>query len=465
MDLPEFFSKNLRRYISAGDTIVIALSGGPDSVALLHMLCAIREEYRLKLYAAHFDHMFRGVQSSRDAAFARSLCRSKGIPFYSAKKDIKKIASAQKGGLEKTARVERYRFLIKCAAKAGAKKIALGHNLDDNAETVLMRLIYGAGSAGLSGISPVRTVMPDEFGLKHDGSFTLIRPLSGACKKEILDILKKNKIKYAVDKTNSENVYTRNRLRNLLIPHIRDNYNPQISGALASAGEILSAENDFVNASAVAAYASAVEQGKGSLKINVLKFTKMHPAVQRRVVIEALKRLFISLRKVSFETVEAVVSCAAGGLKAQLPEDFYCSRENGWLVISKVNKKTPNKPLKIAQINGAKIRYNNFIYTFKIMENTGRFDFNRADKAYIDLAAVKMPLFIRARKAGDRFMPYGMDREVRLKKFFNTAALDKAAPVIADREKIVWAAGGRIDERVKVKTSSLKILVIERIQA
>lgn len=462
MNLPSFFTENIRKYVSDGDSIVIALSGGPDSVALLYLLCSVRGKYNLKLYAAHFNHMLRGAESGRDALFAEGLCEQLDVPFFVMKKDIKKIALDKKGGVEKNARVERYRFLIRCALKVKAGKIALGHNLDDNAETVLMRLIYGAGGGGLSGIAAVRKILPGEFGVKYPGALTVIRPLSGAHKKEITGFLKKNRIEYVFDKTNSENVYTRNKLRNLLIPQLRKQYNPQITRALSSAGEILSVENDFINLTAQKSFAAVVKAEKNGARINAAKLKKYHPAIRRRIVMEALKNLFASARKVSFEPVESVLGCLYGDGAAQLPENFLCSLKKGWLVISRAAEKESEKPLKIALFSGKPVVYGGCSYRFRTISNSAGISFKSPDRAYVDLDAVKMPLTIRFKKPGDRFIPYGMDKEVRLKKFFNTAALDCMAPVIADRKKIIWTAGGRIDDRVKVSGFTKRILVIEK---
>lgn len=469
MDLPGYFSKNIHKYVSRGDSIVIALSGGPDSVALLHLLYSIRDEYKLKLYAAHFNHMLRGRASFNDAVFAEKLCVSKSIPFFLGKKDIRKISSERKGGVEKTARIERYKFLMKCAAKVNAGKIAAGHNLDDNAETVLMKLISGAGSEGLSGIADKRVIYPGEFNFSmphaQRSSFTLIRPLSGAHKNEILGFLKARRIKYAVDKTNGKNVYTRNRLRNRLIPMIAKEFNPRVKDALASAGNILSAENDYMDKAALSARAAVIIHGKNGAQMDLKKLFKYHEALRRRVVRQVLKDVFKSPRKVDFDAVESVLECAAGHKPLQLPEGFFCSVKNNILAISRKIPNTPYKPVIIGSCKSPDAVFNGFKFSFKTTKNIDGMDFSGRDTAFIDLDSVRFPLAIRLRKPGDKFIPYGMDGEVRMKKFFNTCGLEPGSPVISDTEKIIWAAGGRIDNRVRVKHSTRCVLIIEKSRA
>lgn len=468
MELPEHFCKNILKYISTGDSILIALSGGPDSVALLCLLDSLKVKYKLKLYAAHFNHMLRGRDSFTDAAFAEKICRTKSIPFYSAKKDIKKLSLLRKGGLEKTARVERYKFLIKCAAKVKAYKIAVGHNLDDNAETVLMRLMSGAGSEGLSGIADKRIIYPEEFGVKSEKSkkifFTVIRPLSKMHKTAILEFLKQNKIIYRIDKTNMEDAYTRNKVRNRLLPAISRDFNPRIKDALASTGIILSAENDYMEKEAKIIFGKSVIPGKSMARINLKKFLGYHEALQRRVIRAALKGVFISPRKVNFETVESVLECAKNHGIVQLPERYFCFVKNNMLTISHKAGIATVAPVFITPHDGAEIIFNGFKFVFRLTDNNPGLDFRGRDSAYMDAERVKFPLQIRLKRTGDKFIPYGMSEEVRLKKFYNTCGLDPHALIIADAVRIIWVSGGRIDNRAKVTNATKRVLIIEKKQ-
>jgi tRNA(Ile)-lysidine synthase len=424
----------------------------------------IRIQYKLKLYAAHFNHMLRGRASLSDAKFAEKLCAERNIPFFCGKKDIRLVSRAKKGGLEKNARIERYRFLLKCAHKAKAKKIAAGHNLDDNAETVLMRLLAGSGSAGLSGIADIRDISPEEFGLRlprgAEKKFTLIRPLSGASKPEILKYVKNNGVHYAVDGSNSENIYTRNRVRNWLIPAIEKEFNPRVKDALASTGAILAVENSYMEAAAKDAFSATVVLTKKNARINLGRFLKYHIAIRRRIVLSALKAVLKSGRRAGYDEVEAVLDCALSGSTSQLPEGFLCSVKGGTLVIARAAAGKAGKRARVNSPDGTNAAFNGYEFSFETSDNTGSLDFSDKDTAYADLEKVRFPLTVRFRKNGEKFIPYGMDREVRLKKFFNTCHLPEGTPVVADKEKVVWVSGGRIDNRVRLTRATKRVLII-----
>ncbi|MEI7542243.1 MAG: tRNA lysidine(34) synthetase TilS [bacterium] len=468
MDLPAYFSKNIHKYISYGDTVVIALSGGPDSVALLHLLISISKEYKIKLFAAHFNHKLRGKASLADASFVKKLCTLKGIPFFTAEKDIKKLSLERKGGIEKNARIERYKFLIKCAMKVKADKIAVGHNLDDNAETVFMRIIYGAGSEGLSGISDVRTITPSAFDLKYDKSqkhsFTMIRPLLGLKKSEILTYLKQNAIKFVTDKSNFKDIYLRNKLRNWLIPEIAKAFNPRFKETLASTGLILASENDYLTATSLEAYKSSVSLNKDSIQINIAKFSVYHKALQRRVARMALKYLFKSSRKVGFEAVELVLLCALNHKSMQLPEGYFCSVKNKLMTISRKKNNPIVEPVLIVPENGMIVDFDHTKFLFKIMKHVKKLNYKNKNKAFLDMSLLTFPLAIRFRKAGDKFMPYGMAKQVHLKKFYNSNNLEQNNSLITDKNKVIWITGARIDDRVKVSNNTKNILSIEKIK-
>jgi tRNA(Ile)-lysidine synthase len=463
MDLSYLFKNSINKFISPDDKIIMAISGGPDSVAMLYLFNSIKQEYGLKLYAAHFNHKLRGSASDRDEKFVRNLCLKLSIPYFCAKKDIKKMSEKLGGGIEKNAREARYGFLVKCAQKTGAQKIAVAHNLDDNAETVLMRLITGAGASGLSGIAGMREIHPGEFGMKNGKTprkVIIIRPLLNLKKMAILEFLKTNNIKFVIDKSNFSNVYTRNLMRNRLIPSIEKQLNPNFKNALAAAGEVLALESDFMENEAKKIYRTISSEKKGQVTLKITELKKVHPALARRVLRLALKSVFISKRRAGFDAVIKAEECLQTGIKKQLPENCECYAASGLLTITVRPQKAVNRAVKLFKLPEKNIEYSGYKFTFEVLENNFQPDFSDRNSAYLDLARIKFPIVIRERKKGDKFIPYGMTEMVRLKKFLNTSGSRKDPVLVVSKNWILWAAGCRIDERAKITSSTKKILHI-----
>jgi len=285
--------ETIRRYnlISKGDLVLVGVSGGPDSVTLLYLLKSLSKSLEFKLEIAHLDHMLRR-DSGKDAEFVRLLGLKLGIPVTIGKINIKKLAV--KGSLEEVARNARLDFLFKVAQRIKADKIALAHNLDDQAETVLMRVIRGTGLNGLTGILPKR---------KFCG-FEVIRPLIRVQRREIEAYLKKKKVKACVDKTNREEIYFRNKIRNSLIPLLEKGYNPNIKDALSNMAESIAFDYDYLKRAAL----RLVKGKKG--KVNLAAFLRMHPAMQRLVLRLTISNLQGSTRRISFQHIKEIEDLA-----------------------------------------------------------------------------------------------------------------------------------------------------------
>jgi tRNA(Ile)-lysidine synthase len=283
----------IRRYdlIGKGDRVLVGVSGGPDSVTLLYLLKSLSKPYGFKLEIAHLDHMLR-KDSKKDAEFVTSLGLKLKIPVTTGKIDIKKLAV--KGSLEEVARNARLGFLFKVAKKIKADKIALAHNLDDQAETVLMRVIRGTGLYGLSGIIPKRKL----YGIE------VIRPLIRIQRREIEAFLKKKGTNARIDKTNQEDLYFRNKIRNRLLPLLEKGYNPNIKNALSNMAESIAFDYDYLNRIAL----RLIKGKKG--RVNLAAFSKMHPAMQRLVLRLTISGLQGSTRRISFQHIKEIEDLA-----------------------------------------------------------------------------------------------------------------------------------------------------------
>lgn len=284
----EKVKNTIKRYnlLKKKEKVIIGVSGGPDSVALLYLLKSLKDEFRLTLYIAHLDHMLR-KDSIKDRKFVEGLAKRLNLPITTGKINVKELA-AQGGSLEEVARNARLGFFFKVAKEIGAAKIALGHNLDDQAETVLMRILRGSGLQGLSGILPKRNIY----------GYQIIRPLIEVSRKEIEGYLKKKGIRPCRDASNFKDVYFRNKLRNKLLPLLEKKYNQNIKKILSHTAENIAYDYDYLNAAATRIFRRL------GPRINLKKFLRLHPAMQRMVLRLNISRLAGSTRRIVFKHIE-----------------------------------------------------------------------------------------------------------------------------------------------------------------
>ncbi len=224
---------NKYNMINKKDKIVVGVSGGPDSITLLNILNNLRKKLNIKIYVAHVNHMIR-QEADEETEYVKQFCDKIGVEFFAKKIDVEKEARKLKIGTEEAGRNIRYDFFEEVAKKVGANKIATAHNENDNAETVLMNIIRGTSISGLKGIEKVR-----------DGKY--IRPIIECKRFEIEEYCEKNNLNPKYDKTNNENIYTRNKVRNLLIPYLQKEFNPNIIEAISRLSNIAEEEEEFVN--------------------------------------------------------------------------------------------------------------------------------------------------------------------------------------------------------------------------
>lgn len=456
---------NLNNFIKKGDKILVGVSGGPDSTILLYILNRVKKEYNLKLYVAHFNHKLRGKASEEDAKFVAKLANSYGLDFIKGESDTRSIAEIRRGGLEKVAREERYVFFIKTAISFGINKIALAHNKDDNIETVIHRFIKGSGAQGLSGIPAIRKICEGEFGIKSlPLDIYIIRPLINEYKSSILEYFKKEGIKYRIDASNYENVYDRNKIRNILVPIIEKKFNLNFKENISNLAVLMGIENDYLQRESEKEARKIIkieDEGKISIKINSLK--RLHPAIRLRVIRSAMQMIFESKRKITFVLIRNIENIIVGKKGINLPEDIKYKFDNDRIIFERVEEaKEEISKITIEKITGIDVyKFGGEKLKFSIVKNTGKFNLKDKRKAFIDSEKIKFPIIIRRRKAGDRFIPYGMDRKVRLKKYLISAKIKEEPVLICDFKNIMWVAGSRIDDRYKLTDTTKRILLIE----
>jgi tRNA(Ile)-lysidine synthase len=285
----ERVKNTIRKYnlIAKGDKVVLGVSGGPDSVALVYLLNSLKKELGLTLHIAHLDHMLR-KDSYKDVEFVKKLARRLNLPLTCEQINVRELA--KKGSLEEIARNIRLGFLFRVANEIKTKKIALGHNLDDRAETVLMRILRGTGLYGLSGILPKREI----------NGITIIRPLIEIKRKEIEPYLKKKNIAPRIDVSNLENLYFRNKMRNKLIPLLERDYNKNIKEVLSNLAETAGFDYDYLNR-----VASRFTKNSRK-KLNLKKFLKLHPALQRITLRLMIAKVKGNMRRIDLRHIREI---------------------------------------------------------------------------------------------------------------------------------------------------------------
>ena len=303
------------------DKIILGVSGGPDSVCMLHIFSLLKEEFKLELICAHFNHGLR-EDADDDEEFVGRLCSSLNIRFVSGKKNVGGFFKGD--SMEQTARRLRFDFFLNCSRRYKIKKIALAHTKNDVIETVLMRIIRGSGSQGLRAIMPVSMYK----------NIRIIRPLISTTKDDIVSWLEHKGYGYRIDKTNFEDKFLRNKIRHRLIKILQE-FNPNIENVLYNLSRITAYDYDFIHRCAKEKFDSVKKISPGKLKLGIKMLDKMHPAVIFELVRIAISEVKGNLRKIEFRHLEEImelISSRPAGSVVSLP-GLEVEREQNFLII------------------------------------------------------------------------------------------------------------------------------------
>lgn len=443
--------------LAMGDRIVVAVSGGADSVALLKALSIISSEYNLFIVAAHFNHGLRGEESDSDESFVENLSKSMGVVFESGYVDIPSLIKKKGGSTETICRNERYKFLRNMQKKHKADKIALGHNLDDQAETVVMKFLRGSGMKGLRGILPMR----DEI---------YIRPLISITRKKILNFLKKEEIKHVTDSSNIEDTYLRNRIRNRLIPELRENYNPGLVENLGHMANIIRTEDDYIKTTVEEILESwDINRNEGEIRIKIPELVKLHKAIQWRIIKTLLQNYSPSKKGVGYIHVKSVMDLVDGDNPSgtlNLPFYLEVRREYDLIIVS---EKKPHKNGEFCydiEIPGTvAIKELDIKVNFHLIDKISSTNFNESSTVFMDYDQISFPLVIRNVKSGERIQPFGMNGTKKLKSFFIDEKIPKnrrrEIPLLVDQKSVLWIMGMRLCERAKITDKTRSIVKVE----
>jgi tRNA(Ile)-lysidine synthase len=437
--------------LNKGDQVIVAVSGGPDSVCLLHILQAMANELALRLVVAHFDHGLRPADDADETAFVHALAQSMDLPFETAK--ATQLKREGNGSLEERAREVRYAFLDRVRSQYGAQKIALGHNINDQGETVIMRLLRGAGSLGLAGIPPKR-------------ENRIIRPLISLSREEILSYLKERGLPYKTDWSNLDQAYLRNKIRLGLMPLLLE-YQPRLIEHLSHLADILREEGDYLDNEAQRwlLKEGTLSQGRTSIPIPPLRL--LPRAMRYRVVRRLLMGARRNLRRINWDHVEAIDTLIRSERPQgtlNLPRGVIVKKTYDTLYI---DKEAPFQPVPFHYVlegpGRVYLKETNQTLSLAEISPESAVDLGKdPNTAYLDKATVHFPLIVRQMRPGDRFMPLGMRGRKKIKDLF----IDEKIPseirrktlLLVSRESILWVCGYRMDERYKVTEDTKRIL-------
>ncbi|MBU1342952.1 MAG: tRNA lysidine(34) synthetase TilS [Proteobacteria bacterium] len=309
-------------------SVLAAVSGGPDSVALVLCLLALKDKYAVTIGIAHLNHLLRKEESLRDEAFTKELADRFGLPFHSEQVDVTAYAKTHRLSIEEAGRDVRYRFFNQTCARHGYTKIATGHNKNDTAELMLMNLLRGAGPKGLSGIPPIR-----------DGRY--IRPLIRISKQEILEFLSLQNQPYMTDSSNKDTAYLRNKVRNQLVPHLQSEYNPKIIDALARLSTILRQEEDFWDIETKKQLNRClIKSETASIVLSKPLMSGLHPALLKRVIRKAIKTVKKDLKRISMAHMDDIITFCFqdnSGISLDLPGRIRIYKDTHVITIKKEN--------------------------------------------------------------------------------------------------------------------------------
>ncbi len=426
----------LAKTLAPGEVVLIGVSGGPDSVALLSALV----ELGWRPYVCHLNHQLRGADSDTDAEFVRELATRYDLPSF--------IEACTIAPDEDSARRARHEFFARISERTGLKKLMLAHTADDQVETFLLRLLRGAGVPGLVGIWPERQL----------GTLRVIRPLLKVRRQEIMEYLAAKKLSYREDKSNTDTRFTRNRIRHELLPLLEREYNPAIRDVLLNTAEILRDEDFYLLHHVAQRFYMAVCQNDA---VNVKTLANYPTAIQRRVLRFWLGGDSESGPSFTFDQIEAVRHAALGDAPSaviDLPDDLVVYREYKWLQkarrkdLERVEGKWPLGLTGETVVRELGVRF--------VLE---RVESSPYPQESLDADALGEGLFVRTWENGDRFQPLGMGETKKLQDFFVDEKVPRLkrgrVPLVCTADgRIAWVVGQRIAEPFKVTDGTRHVL-------
>ena len=456
------------KLIEAGDRILLAISGGADSTALLHMMSSLKDKEVLQadFVCGHINHQLRMADSDADENFVATQARILNLPIVTRRVDVRGFAIENKLSIETAARDLRIEALIDIAKVNGCRKIVTAHQKDDNAETVLHRLLRGTGFRGLGGIWPIRD---------FDGVW-FVRPMLCVSRSEIIEYLKERDLKWRHDYTNDDCRYRRNFIRNKLLPTLQQQCNDSVSEELFKLSCLAQRFYSKVCVLSDKIWNDSAEFCGQTVTLGLKSFFLQHPAVKLELIRRGLVAIGSGEKGLTQEHYDRILRLAEqkkGGKTIILPDEFSVCCEYEKLIFER-----PKEVLRTAEQIGKSIKlqipgqakFGDYFIEAVVLDakdcDVRKFKPEKTKFVeWFDLEKLKQPLVLRFRQAGDRFIPFGLNKEKKVGKFMTDERVPKSlrekVMVIADGEKMVWLWPIRISELCRVEDATQKILQLQ----
>ena len=446
---------NKHNLISDGDKIVIGLSGGPDSVCLLHILNRLKEKLDIELYVAHLNHQIRGIEAQKDALYVSTICEEMGITYFLKSIDVPKYCKDNGLSIEEGARKLRYEMFNEIKQKTKSNKIAIGHNLNDQAETVLMRIMRGTGLQGLRGIEYAR-----ENGI--------IRPLLDIERKDIEDYCELHNLNPRIDESNLENIYTRNKIRLELIPYMKDNFNPNLIESIVRMSNNLRSDSDYIEAHAEAEFKNICKISSDSAEININNFKKLHNAIKVRVLRKGIKAILGDTNFIDQKHIDDVIELESESKinkMLTLPRGIFVYRRKNSIILTttEIIEEEIEFSYSIPSNGFVKIKEINTIIETQTM-TIDRYKSGKVDKMSrgFDFNKIKGGIVVRNRQQGDKIKLVGGSKKI--KDLFIDLKIPREdrckIPVIVDEDGILQVGEYKSSENYKIDENTKEVLKV-----
>jgi len=461
-----------QRILGREDSVVVAVSGGADSMALLHLLLALNAttDWKLRLHVAHLNHQLRKEDADEDAAFVQAVCDDLSLPCTIETRDIAARAEAEGIGIEELARRERYTFFERVCLKVGAKVVAVAHHADDNAETILHRILRGTGLRGLAGIPRRRSISPAS-------DIFVARPVLHLNRKFLRDYLADAGIAFREDKSNQSNEPMRNRIRNVILPMLANEVNPQVHDALTRLGSQARWLEEFLGETVQRTFDTLViSRNDQTLTLNADVMARKSRIVQTELVRLAYASFGLGEQDLAFNHLVSaldLIADPASGRQTQLPGGMTIEKRYRQLIFSLPSDQPRETiaPQVAIHLPGKTLLPLRALELECVIEEVAACEIPRLRRTassmheYVDLDAVRAPLVVRSRRVGDRFFPLGAPGSKTIADFL---ADEKVAPaarqsvvILCDQLGPIWLVGYRIDDRVKLTSLSKRVLHLQ----
>ncbi len=440
--------------LACGDRILIGVSGGPDSMALLHALGEFRKDWKISLIVCYLDHGLR-PEAAEEKSFVAKAAADLGVPFLPGKADVRALKREKRLSLQEAAREARYDFFQETARECRADRIALGHTADDQAELVLMRLLRGAGGRGLAGIPPQRGRL-------------FIRPLIEVWRKDVESFLREKGIPFREDSSNRSLQFLRNRIRHELLP-LLENFNPRIRQILVQMADRFRLEEAYWQILVQEKFPAVLRsQKEGTLELDIPALNEYPLAMRLHFFRQAVQQILGHLRRFSashFIAMENLCQNSEPNKEIRLPCGVQANKRYQVLKISLSREETLDFEKTIPGPGTIEIPEIGRQMRISVHRREGEVAFSDPFVALLDGENIHFPLTIRSLRPGDRFRPLGMDGEKKVKDFFIDHKIPlhqrRRIPLLFSQDQLLWIAGLRINHRFRLTAQTCQVLKAE----